>query len=178
MLLPALVAACKPTAAPAAVATTLPFDVVARGQNLVKPTGCNDCHSPGYAGLQGNVEKGSGLTPSTLGYLGPWGTTCASGLRLSLCDRDEAQWLVYSARLRTRSRMPDFSPRTMDENSGQSAGSSALLALAASRHRRICHRVERHTCPVSPGSGRRAPATCASSSAPAIAAHREPPGGR
>ena len=80
----ALLAACQPAATPQAAAPAPTVDLVARGEYLVKTTGCNDCHTPGYAEQQGNVDKAQWLTGSPLGYNGPWGTTYAANLRLTL----------------------------------------------------------------------------------------------
>ena len=100
----------------AAVAVAAPaVDLVARGEYLVKTTGCNDCHTAGYAEQQGIVDKAQWLAGSPLGYSGPWGTTYAANLRLRLQEMDEAQWLEHSATLRTRPIMPDFSLRAMSE---------------------------------------------------------------
>ncbi|MGV8959604.1 MAG: hypothetical protein ACOH1V_04380 [Stenotrophomonas sp.] len=86
-----------------------------RGEYLVRTAGCNDCHTAGYAEQQGNVPQAQWLTGSPLGYHGPWGTTYATNLRLRLREMDEAQWLLYSASLRTRPMMPDFALRAMSE---------------------------------------------------------------
>lgn len=111
----ALLAACQPAATPQAAAPAPVVDLVARGEYLVKTTGCNDCHTVGYAEQQGKVDKAQWLTGSPLGYNGPWGTTYAANLRLRLQEMDEAQWLEHSATLRTRPIMPDFSLRAMSE---------------------------------------------------------------
>ncbi|MFD0739391.1 c-type cytochrome [Lysobacter koreensis] len=105
-------------AAPAAVASPTARaagapDLVARGEYLVRTTGCNDCHTAGYAQAQGNIDPAQWLTGSPMGFKGPWGTTYATNLRLRLADMDEAQWLDYSATLRTRPLMPDFALRAM-----------------------------------------------------------------
>ena len=91
-------------------------DLLARGEYLVRIAGCNDCHTPGYAERQGDVAKTEWLVGSPLGYSGPWGTTYAVNLRSRLADMDEAQWLDYSATLRTRPLMPDFALRAMTED--------------------------------------------------------------
>lgn len=90
-------------------------ELLARGEYLVRITGCNDCHTVGYAERQGEVDKAEWLKGSPLGYRGPWGTTYAANLRSRLADMDEAQWLDYSAKLRTRPLMPDFAVRAMSE---------------------------------------------------------------
>lgn len=106
--------ACQPKQEKPAETTAAP-DLVARGEYLIRTTGCNDCHTAGYAERQGEVDKSQWLTGSPLGYNGPWGTTYASNLRLRLQDMDETQWLEYSAALRTRPIMPDFAVRAMSE---------------------------------------------------------------
>ncbi len=125
LLIPAsllLLAACQPTgprsvASPPDTATTAPSDaeLLARGEYLVRIAGCNDCHTPGYAEAQGKVDKGGWLIGSPMGFHGPWGTTYASNLRLRMQQLTEAQWLEYSANLRTRPIMPDFAVRDMSE---------------------------------------------------------------
>ena len=102
------------TAAPAA-APSAP-DLVARGEYLIRTSGCNDCHTAGYPEAQGQVDTSQWLTGSRVGFKGPWGTTYASNLRLRLADMDEAQWMDYSAKLRTRPVMPDFNVRAMNED--------------------------------------------------------------
>ena len=104
------------TAAASPAAQDTQADLIARGEYLVRVTGCNDCHTPGYAEQQGNVDHALWLTGSPLGYRGPWGTTYATNLRLRLADMDEAQWLAFSGSLRTRPIMPDFALRAMSED--------------------------------------------------------------
>ncbi|GAB3728471.1 hypothetical protein GCM10028862_05980 [Luteimonas pelagia] len=99
--------------ATASPATLSDADLVARGEYLVKIAGCNDCHTPGYAAQQGNVDKALWLVGSPEGFHGPWGTTFPANLRLRLAEMDEAQWMDYSATLRTRPLMPDFAVRDM-----------------------------------------------------------------
>jgi mono/diheme cytochrome c family protein len=112
-------AACQPKAEDKAAELTAAAigapDLIARGEYLIRTTGCNDCHTPGYAEHQGEVDKSLWLIGSPLGYNGPWGTTYASNLRMKLQEMDEAQWLEYSAALRTRPIMPDFAVRAMNE---------------------------------------------------------------
>lgn len=97
---------------------TLPSDAqwLARGEYMVKMGGCNDCHTPGYADAAGNLPTAQWLVGSKLGYHGPWGTTYASNLRLSVAEKDEAGWLAYTAALHARPIMPDFVLRSMQED--------------------------------------------------------------
>lgn len=111
-------AACQPSGPPAAAAAPAPSteaELLARGEYLVRIAGCNDCHTPRYAETGGKVDKAAWLTGTPLGFHGPWGTTYASNLRLRLHELSEAQWLEYSANLRTRPIMPDFAVRDMSE---------------------------------------------------------------
>jgi len=100
----------KPAAAAVADSSA---DLIARGEYLIRTTGCNDCHTVGYAESQGTLPKAEWLKGSPLGYNGPWGTTYAPNLRLRLQEMTEVQWLEFSANLRTRPIMPDFAVRTM-----------------------------------------------------------------
>ncbi len=91
-------------------------DLLARGEYLVRITGCNDCHTAGYTEKAGDVPTSDWLLGSPLGYSGPWGTTYAANLRLRLAEMDEAEWMTWSATLRTRPIMPDFALRAMHDD--------------------------------------------------------------
>jgi mono/diheme cytochrome c family protein len=90
--------------------------LLARGEYLVRIAGCNDCHTPGYAASGGTVTKDTWLVGSSMGFHGPWGTTYPTNLRLRMQQLSEAQWMEYSANLRTRPIMPDFAVRDMSEH--------------------------------------------------------------
>lgn len=109
-----LLAACQPAAAPQPVVQPA-VDLLAKGEYLVKVGGCNDCHTAGYGASGGKTPKEQWLTGSNHGFMGPWGTTYPSNLRLSLSKMTEAQWLVYSSTFHTRPPMPDFTVREMSE---------------------------------------------------------------
>lgn len=104
----------SPEAAPPVAASGA--DLIARGEYLVKITGCNDCHTPAYGEKGGDVRKQEWLVGSPLGFNGPWGTTYAANLRLKLAEMDEAAWLKYSGDLHTRPIMPDYNVRAMNED--------------------------------------------------------------
>lgn len=86
----------------------------ARGKYLVQTTGCNDCHTAGYAFSGGKVEKKLWLTGDALGWRGPWGTTYASNLRLLVKDITADQFVVLS-RSELRPPMPWFNLRDMTD---------------------------------------------------------------
>lgn len=106
--------AAVPPAAHAGIRTT-DSSLTAHGEYLIRISGCNDCHTPGYAESGGQVGKEQWLTGSPLGWSGPWGTTYAANLRLTVDRMDEATWLEYSGKLYTRPPMPDFNVRAMKE---------------------------------------------------------------
>jgi mono/diheme cytochrome c family protein len=57
-------------------------DLIERGRYLVRITGCNDCHTEGYAEAGGEVPEEQWLKGSALGWRGPWGTTYGTNLRI------------------------------------------------------------------------------------------------
>lgn len=88
---------------------------IERGRYIVRTSGCNDCHTPGYMDTAGKVDEAQYLTGSTLGWTGPWGTTYASNLRLVAQAMSEDQWLVH-ARNQWRPPMPWFAVRDMKDD--------------------------------------------------------------
>ena len=88
---------------------------VERGRYLVEIAGCNDCHTPGYAEAGGEAPDAALLTGDRLGYRGPWGTTYATNLRLTVGRMTEDAWLTYARGLTTRPPMPWFNLRAMTE---------------------------------------------------------------
>ncbi len=89
-------------------------NLVERGKYLVKISGCNDCHTPGYMPADGQVPQRLWLTGSAVGFQGAWGTTYPSNLRLSMNALSEAEWLVR-ARQPMRPPMPWFNLQGMTD---------------------------------------------------------------
>jgi len=82
---------------------------VARGRYMLTVGSCNDCHTAGFAPREGNVpEKEWLLGSGPLGFNGPWGTTYAPNLRLSLSKMSESDWVKSAKTLKTRPPMPWF----------------------------------------------------------------------
>ncbi|MGH8203918.1 MAG: cytochrome C [Steroidobacteraceae bacterium] len=106
MLACAMASAAEPTAKLAPEA--------ARGKYLVQIAGCNDCHTEGYAFANGDVEESKWLTGDVVGWRGPWGTTYAPNLRLSV-EGKTAQEFVALARSPLRPPMPFFNLRVMTD---------------------------------------------------------------
>jgi mono/diheme cytochrome c family protein len=89
--------------------------LVDRGRYLVKITGCNDCHTPGYAQTGGHVPEKAWLVGDRLGWSGPWGTTYPSNLRLSIRQFSEEQWVKAAHTRQLRPPMPWFALRDMSD---------------------------------------------------------------
>lgn len=88
---------------------------IQRGKYLVEITGCNDCHTAGYAEAGGKTPESEWLKGDTLGFRGPWGTTYPTNLRLTIGKMTEDQWLKYARSLMTRPPMPWFNIRAMND---------------------------------------------------------------
>ena len=89
---------------------------VERGRYLVRIGGCNDCHTPGYAPAGGKIPESQWLVGDPLGWRGPWGTTYATNLRLSMQDLTEEQWVQKGKALSTRPPMPWFDIQAMSDD--------------------------------------------------------------
>ena len=102
-------AAGENSAKPAASSSTAGRHTINRGRYLLIVGSCNDCHTAGFAPSDGNVpEKDWLLGGGPLGFSGPWGTTYAPNLRLSMSKMSEADWVRYAKTLKTRPPMPWF----------------------------------------------------------------------
>lgn len=106
-----LVPACQPAAdEPEA---TEPFVQAATpeeaGRYLVVVAGCNDCHTPGWMADEDVPESGY-LVGTPIGWRGPWGTTYAKNLRLSVHASDEDTWVEMT---RTRTSLPPMPWRNL-----------------------------------------------------------------
>lgn len=115
--------ACTAPAAPTPASTSPAIasidrdaELLARGDYLVRISGCNDCHTPAYGERGGNVPRDQWLVGSPVGFSGPWGTIYAANLRIKAAEMDEAGWLDHTAKLHTRPIMPDFALRAMTED--------------------------------------------------------------
>src|SRR3982751_5765664 len=78
----ALVLACAIPLAHAQSKSTVDPKMLTRGKYLVQTSGCNDCHTAGYAQSGGNVPESEWLKGDMVGWRGAWGTTYPSNLRL------------------------------------------------------------------------------------------------
>lgn len=88
---------------------------VAHGRYLVRISGCNDCHTPGYGAANGKVDEKLWLTGDQLGWSGPWGTTYPTNLRLYMANLSEGDWLRTARKFQPRPPMPWFNVHAMND---------------------------------------------------------------
>ena len=88
---------------------------IERGRYLVQIGGCNDCHTAGYAPMEGNVPESEWLKGDAVGWRGPWGTTYAVNLRIRMSEMSEDEWVEYGKTFKTRPPMPWFNIHAMSE---------------------------------------------------------------
>lgn len=103
------------TTAPQKQAAAPDMKQVERGRYLVRISGCNDCHTPGYLLSEGKVAEDLWLTGDTFGWRGPWGTTYGSNLRLFVSGMTEEEWVSAARTLRRRPTMPWFNLNAMNK---------------------------------------------------------------
>ena len=108
----AIAATSVPAAAPSKKS---PDPLVERGRYIVRTSGCNDCHTPGYALAGGKVDEQQWLVGDSLGWRGPWGTTYPVNLRLYMETLTEKEWVAKARKLETRPPMPWFALNAMTD---------------------------------------------------------------
>ena len=90
--------------------------MVEHGRYLITITGCNDCHTAGFAASGGQVPESEWLLGDGLGWKGPWGTTYATNLRNFIPAMSEDEWVEYAKTLKARPPMPWFNVNAMKES--------------------------------------------------------------
>lgn len=90
----------EPGETPHVSGTTSPEEA---GRYLVAIGGCHDCHTPGFMENGWAVPESDYLTGVPVGWRGPWGTSYARNLRLTVQSLTEDQWV---AMLRSRDSLP------------------------------------------------------------------------
>jgi len=111
--------ACQPTkpAAPPAVATphVVAATDIAAGRYLIMASGCNDCHTPGYAPSGGKVPEAQWLMGNPVGFKGPWGVTYPHNLRITVANMPEDAWVEMLNSREGAPPMPWPSVRNMSD---------------------------------------------------------------
>ena len=98
-----------------AFAETTSLSPVDRGRYIVRTSGCNDCHTAGYMPALGKIAESEWLKGDSVGWQGPWGTTCAINLRLFVSRLTEEQWLSVEKTAEARPPMPWWALHDMDD---------------------------------------------------------------
>jgi hypothetical protein len=89
---------------------------VQAGKYVVMIGGCNDCHTAGFMERGLDVPESDWLTGVPIGWRGPWGTTYASNLRLSVTLLDEDMWVKVMRQRNARPPMAWTSLHAMAED--------------------------------------------------------------
>jgi mono/diheme cytochrome c family protein len=99
-----------------AFAQSTPSAALARGEYIVRITGCNDCHTPGYPEKGGKVPTSQWLTGSPVGFKGPWGVSYPINLRLFMQSLTEDQWVTFAKNNQARPPMPWFTLQMISDS--------------------------------------------------------------
>jgi hypothetical protein len=77
--------------------------------------GCHDCHTRNYNESGGQIDPALALTGHDLGFQGPWGTTYALNLRITVKDKTEDQWVEFAHEFKARPPMPFYNVNAMTD---------------------------------------------------------------
>jgi hypothetical protein len=77
--------------------------------------GCHDCHTAGYNESGGQIDPQKALKGNVVGFQGPWGTTYAMNLRLTVKDKTEDQFVQFAHEFKARPPMPFFNVNAMND---------------------------------------------------------------
>ncbi len=86
------------------------------GRYLVMVAGCNDCHTPGWDRAPGKIPEAQWLSGVPLGWRGPWGTSYAANLRLTVQKLNADEWVKMMHTRNARPPMPWASVNAMSES--------------------------------------------------------------
>ena len=111
----AILAAFIAALVPASLAAQDAERSVERGRYLVTITGCNDCHTDGYADAKGDVPETDWLMGSPVGFRGPWGTSYAINLRIGMSRLSDDNWLRIARRNSAWPPMPWYNMQKMSD---------------------------------------------------------------
>ena len=88
---------------------------VEAGLRISRIGGCHDCHTQGFAESGGNLDPAVALKGSVVGFMGPWGTTYPTNLRLTVEPMSEDAFVDFAGKLETRPPMPWFNLHHMTD---------------------------------------------------------------
>jgi hypothetical protein len=78
--------------------------------------GCHTCHTAGYNESGGQIDPAKALEGVAIGWMGPWGTTYASNLRITVIDKSEDFFVEFAKTFDFLPPMPSNNLRAMDES--------------------------------------------------------------
>ena len=85
------------------------------GAHIAVIGGCHDCHTVGYNESAGQVDPNVALKGSPQPWQGPWGTTFAKNLRLTVKDMSEDDWVTFSDTFQTAPPMPWYNVHALTD---------------------------------------------------------------
>jgi mono/diheme cytochrome c family protein len=112
LVLAGLCVGLAPTAALAASGD----ESVERGKQVSIVGGCHDCHTSGYNESAGQIDPVTALKGIAVGWQGPWGTTYAVNLRITVSDKTEDEFVKFAKTFEARPPMPWYNVHAMDES--------------------------------------------------------------
>ena len=89
---------------------------VERGMQMSIIGGCHDCHTAGYNESGGKVDPATALKGIPVGWQGPWGTTYAKNLRITVSTKSEDEFVEFAKTFKTLPPMPFYNVHAMDES--------------------------------------------------------------
>lgn len=89
-----------------------------RGAKIAITNGCHDCHTEGYMESDGKIDPAKALKGTAMGWRGPWGTTYALNLRLTVVEKakTEDEFVKFAKTFKARPPMPWYNVHAMDES--------------------------------------------------------------
>jgi hypothetical protein len=89
-----------------------------RGAQIAITHGCHDCHTEGYMESDGKIDPAKAMKGTAMGWRGPWGTTYALNLRLTVAEKakTEDEFVTFAKTFKARPPMPWYNVHAMDED--------------------------------------------------------------
>lgn len=85
------------------------------GAHIAVIGGCHDCHTVGYNESGGQVDPNVALKGNPVGFEGPWGTTFAKNLRLTVANMSEDDWVTFSDTFQAGPPMPWYNVHALTD---------------------------------------------------------------
>ncbi len=88
---------------------------ITRGRYLSSISGCNECHTSGFAPSGGKIPEKDWLLGDGMGWKGEWGTTYPINLRKLVHGLTKDQWITICRNSKARPPMPSYILNMMHE---------------------------------------------------------------